>query len=50
MLVTPKAGSERILEISEPDGHQEVASLCMTKGTEVEIQRGEFNFSLTKFH
>ncbi|XP_063137566.1 transcription factor TFIIIB component B'' homolog isoform X2 [Rattus norvegicus] len=39
MLVTPKAGSERILEISEPDGHQEVASLCMTKGTEVEIQR-----------
>lgn len=39
MVVTPEADSERILEIGEPDGHQEVASLFVTKGTEVEIQR-----------
>ncbi|XP_051028423.1 transcription factor TFIIIB component B'' homolog [Acomys russatus] len=37
--VTPKPSSEEILELSGLDGHQEVASFCITKGTEVEIQR-----------
>ena len=48
MVATPKPNSEKILEICELGGPQEAASLCMTKGTEVEIQRGEFNFSLRK--
>lgn len=39
MVVTPELNSEKILEISELDGYQEVASFCITKGTEVEIQR-----------
>ncbi|XP_028646050.1 transcription factor TFIIIB component B'' homolog isoform X2 [Grammomys surdaster] len=46
MVVTPKPNSEKILEISELDGQQEVASFCITKGTEVEIQREtEENYS-----
>ncbi|XP_076783394.1 transcription factor TFIIIB component B'' homolog isoform X2 [Arvicanthis niloticus] len=46
MVVTPKPNSEKILDISELDGQQEVASVCITKGTEVEIQREtEENYS-----
>lgn len=50
VVITSKLNSEKILEISELDGHQEVAGFCRTKGTEVEIQRGEFNFSLRKLY
>ncbi|XP_031216567.1 transcription factor TFIIIB component B'' homolog isoform X3 [Mastomys coucha] len=39
VVITSKLNSEKILEISELDGHQEVASFCRTKGSEVEIQR-----------
>lgn len=39
MVVTPELNSEKTLEISESHGHQEVASFCITKETEVEIQR-----------
>ncbi|XP_052015316.1 transcription factor TFIIIB component B'' homolog isoform X2 [Apodemus sylvaticus] len=39
MVATPKPNSEKILEISELGGPQEAASLCIIKGTEVEIQR-----------
>ncbi|XP_021517591.1 transcription factor TFIIIB component B'' homolog isoform X2 [Meriones unguiculatus] len=38
--VTPKPNSEAILDISELGGHQEeIASFCIAKGAEVEIQR-----------
>jgi hypothetical protein len=50
MVVTPELNSEKTLEISESHGHQEVASFCITKETEVEIQRGEFNFSFRKLY
>ncbi|XP_059132277.1 transcription factor TFIIIB component B'' homolog [Peromyscus eremicus] len=35
----PEPDSEKILGVCGLDGHQEVASCCVTKGTDVEIQR-----------
>ncbi|XP_036062671.1 transcription factor TFIIIB component B'' homolog isoform X2 [Onychomys torridus] len=37
--VTPEPDSEKILGVCGLQGHQEVVSCCVTKGTEVEIQR-----------
>ncbi|XP_029324050.1 transcription factor TFIIIB component B'' homolog isoform X4 [Mus caroli] len=39
VVVTAELNSEKTLEISESGGHQEVASFCISKGTQVEIQR-----------
>lgn len=39
-FILPEPNSEKILGICGIDGHQEVASVCVTKGTELEIQRG----------
>lgn len=49
-FITAEPSPEKILGVYGLEDHQEVTSFCVTKGTEVEIQRGEFNFSLTKFH
>ncbi|XP_027257434.1 transcription factor TFIIIB component B'' homolog isoform X2 [Cricetulus griseus] len=38
-FILPEPNSEKILGICGIDGHQEVASVCVTKGTELEIQR-----------
>lgn len=48
-FATPELDSEKIFGFCGLEGPQEVAS-CVTKGTEVEIHRGEFHFSLTKLH
>ncbi|XP_040584827.1 transcription factor TFIIIB component B'' homolog isoform X3 [Mesocricetus auratus] len=38
-FILPEPNSEKILEICGLDGHQEVASVCVTKGTEMGVQR-----------